>query len=107
MGTVDLIVLLQGIGLNSGRTNRQQGACLGYDAILKVWVAHERGALHRTAALVVIHASPPDKFAIDIMLAAMAGAIRSLLESEPAATTVRKWREQLVLLGQSYMAAAS
>lgn len=50
--------------------------------------------------------SPPDKLAIDIMLAAMAGAIRSLLEAEPSPGAVRKSREQLVLLCQSYMAAA-
>jgi AcrR family transcriptional regulator len=51
--------------------------------------------------------SPPDKFAIDIMLAAMAGAIRSLLEFGPTPATVRKSREQLVLLCQSYIAAAT
>jgi AcrR family transcriptional regulator len=51
--------------------------------------------------------SPPDKFAIDIMLAAMAGAMRSLLEAGPTFSTVRKSREQLVLLCQSYMIAAT
>jgi AcrR family transcriptional regulator len=51
--------------------------------------------------------SPPDKFAIDTMLAAMAGAIRSLLEAEPSPSAVRKSREQLVLLCQSYMTAAT
>jgi AcrR family transcriptional regulator len=51
--------------------------------------------------------SPPDKFAIDIMLAAMAGTMRSLLEAGPTSATVRKSREQLVLLCQSYMAAAT
>jgi hypothetical protein len=50
--------------------------------------------------------SPPDKFAIDIMLAAMSGAMRSLLEAGPTSSTVRKSREQLVLLCQSYMMAA-
>jgi len=50
---------------------------------------------------------PPDKFAIEIMLAAMAGAIRSLLEAEPSPSAVRRSREQLVLLCQSYMAAAT
>lgn len=49
----------------------------------------------------------PDKFAIDIMLAAMAGAIRSLLEAKPSPIAVRKSREQLVLLCQSYMTAAT
>jgi hypothetical protein len=51
--------------------------------------------------------SPPDKFAIEIMLSAMAGAMRSLLEAGPSQVTVRKAREQLVLLCQSYMAAAT
>ena len=50
---------------------------------------------------------PPDKFAIDVMLAAMAGAMRSLLETGPSSSTVRKWRDQLVLLCQSYMGAAA
>ena len=51
--------------------------------------------------------STPDKFAIDMMLAAMAGAMRSLLEAGPSSATIRKSREQLVLLCQSYMAAAT
>ncbi len=51
--------------------------------------------------------SPPDKFAVEIMLSAMGGAMRSLLESGPSPATVRKAREQLVLLCQSYMAAAT
>jgi hypothetical protein len=50
--------------------------------------------------------SPPDKFAIDMMLAAMAGAMRSLLEAGPTSSTVCKSREQLVQLCQSYMMAA-
>ena len=50
---------------------------------------------------------PLDKFAVDIMLSAMAGAMRSLLEAGPSPATVRKTREQLVLLCQSYMAAAT
>jgi AcrR family transcriptional regulator len=51
--------------------------------------------------------SPADRFAIDMMLAAMAGAMRSLLEAAPSLGTVRKLREQLVLLCQSYMMAAA
>lgn len=49
----------------------------------------------------------PDKVTIDMMLAAMAGVMRSLLEAGPSPVTVRKSREQLVLLCQSYMAAAT
>ena len=51
--------------------------------------------------------SPPDNLTIDIMLAAMAGAMRSLLEARPSPATVRRAREQLVLLCQSYMTAAT
>jgi AcrR family transcriptional regulator len=51
--------------------------------------------------------SPPDKFAIETMLSAMSGAMRSLLEAGPSPATVRKAREQLVLLCQAYMAAAT
>ena len=51
--------------------------------------------------------SAPDKFAVEIMLSAMAGAMQSLLEAKPSPATARKAREQLVLLCQSYMAAAT
>jgi AcrR family transcriptional regulator len=51
--------------------------------------------------------SPPDKFAIDMMLSAMAGAIRSLLEGELSPGAISKSKVQLVLLCQSYMAAAT
>jgi AcrR family transcriptional regulator len=51
--------------------------------------------------------SAPDQCAIDIMLSAMSGAMRSLLEARPSPAMVRKSREQLVLLCQSYMTAAT
>jgi AcrR family transcriptional regulator len=51
--------------------------------------------------------SPPDKFVIDVMLAAMSGVMRSLLETGFSPATGRKAREQLVLLCQSYMSAAT
>lgn len=50
---------------------------------------------------------PPDEFVIDIMFAAMSGAMRFLLEAGPTAATVRKSREHLVVLCQSYIAAAT
>lgn len=50
---------------------------------------------------------PPDEFVIDIMFAAMAGAMRSLLEGVPTSATVRRSREQLTLLCQSYMVATT
>jgi hypothetical protein len=49
--------------------------------------------------------SPPDKFAVDTMFAAMAGATRSVLEREASPAAIRKLRNHLVLLCQSYMAA--
>lgn len=48
---------------------------------------------------------PPDQFAIDMMLSAMSGAMRSALEAGASPAMFRKVREHLVLLCQSYMAA--
>jgi AcrR family transcriptional regulator len=50
---------------------------------------------------------PPDKFAIDVMMAAMSGAMRSALEAGASPATFRKMREHLVLLGQSYIKAVT
>ena len=49
----------------------------------------------------------PDRFAIDMMLSAMSGAMRSALEAGASPAIFRKVREHLVLLCQSYMAAAT
>jgi AcrR family transcriptional regulator len=49
----------------------------------------------------------PDRFAIDMMLSAMSGAMRSALEAGASPAIFRKMREHLVLLCQSYMAAAT
>jgi hypothetical protein len=51
--------------------------------------------------------SPPDRFAIDMMFAAMAGTTRSVLEEGTAPVMVHKLRDHLVLLSQSYMAPVS
>jgi AcrR family transcriptional regulator len=51
--------------------------------------------------------SHPDRFAIDMMLAAMSGAMRSVLEAGGSPAMMRKLREHLVLLCQSYIAAAT
>ena len=50
---------------------------------------------------------PPDRFAIDMMLASMSGAMRSALEAGASPAMFRKVREHLVLLCQSYMAAVT
>ncbi len=70
------------------------------------------GQRMRKAVEAMLHTAPdtktaPDTLAIDTMLAAMSGTMRSLLEARPSPTTIRKQREQLVLLCQSYMAAAT
>jgi hypothetical protein len=49
----------------------------------------------------------PDRFAIDMMVSAMSGAMRSALEAGASPAMFRKTREHLVLLCQSYMAAAT
>jgi AcrR family transcriptional regulator len=49
----------------------------------------------------------PDRFAIDMMLSAMSGAMRSALEAGASPAMFRKTREHLVLLCHSYMAAAT
>ncbi len=51
--------------------------------------------------------SSPDRFAVDMMFAAMSGATRSVLETGAAPATVVNLRKQLVLLCQSYMVAAT
>jgi AcrR family transcriptional regulator len=66
-----------------------------------------RKAVEGLLATAIDIESAPDKFVVDTMLSAMTGAMRALLESGPSAATVRKAREQLVLLCQSYMAAAT
>ena len=48
----------------------------------------------------------PDRFAIDMMLSAMSGAMRSALEAGTSLAMFRKVREHLVLLCRSYVAAA-
>ncbi|HWW99000.1 MAG TPA: TetR/AcrR family transcriptional regulator [Edaphobacter sp.] len=82
-------------------------ADVGGPALIKRISQRSRKAMAATLQTAPDAKSPPDKFAIDIMLAAMAGAMRSLLEAGPTSDTVRKSREQLVLLCQSYMAAAT
>lgn len=49
----------------------------------------------------------PDEFAIQMMLAAMSGAMRSVLETGGSPAMMRKLREHLVVLCQSYMAATA
>jgi len=50
-------------------------------------------------------AAPPDKFAVEMMVAAMAGATRYVLEAGATPTMIRNLRRELVVLCQSYMSA--
>jgi len=59
-------------------------------------------AMLRTAPDAVLH---QEKFAIQMMFAAMAGATRFVLEAGATPAMVRQLRDHLVLLCQSYMAA--
>jgi len=85
----------------------QVAADVGGPALIKRTNQRSRKAVEAMLETASDIKSPPDKFAIDIMLSAMAGAMRSLLEAGPSAATVRKAREQLVLLCQSYMMATT
>ena len=85
----------------------QVSADVGGPALLKRIGQRSRKAVEAMLQTAEDIKAPPDKFAIDMMLAAMAGAMRSLLETGPSPAAVRKAREQLVLLCQSYMAAAT
>jgi len=82
-------------------------ADMGGPALVKQFSQRTRKAVETMLETAPDIRSPPDKFAIEIMLSAMGGAMRSLLESGASPATVRKAREHLVLLCQSYMAAAT
>ena len=82
-------------------------ADVGGPALIKRISQRSRKAIAATLQTAPDAKSPPDKFVIDTMLAAMAGAMRSLLEGDASPGTVRKLREQLVLLCQSYMMVAT
>jgi len=82
-------------------------ADVGGPALIKRVSERSRKAVNAMIQTAPDTDSPPDKFAIDMMLAAMAGAIRPLLEAKPSPGVVRRLREQLVLLCQSYMTAAT
>jgi AcrR family transcriptional regulator len=51
--------------------------------------------------------SPPDKFAVEIMLAAISGGMQTVLRAGGSPAQLRKLKEHLVLLCQSYMATVT
>jgi AcrR family transcriptional regulator len=85
----------------------QIAANVGGPALVKKAGQRQRKALEAMFQTAPDTESPPDRFAIDMMCSAMAGAMRSVLEAGASPAMVRKLREHLVLLCQSYMAAAT
>jgi len=81
-------------------------ADVGGPALVKKMSERLYRAIERMIATASDVDSSPDKFAIETMLAAMSGAMRSVLEGGGSPAVMRKLREHLVLLCQSYMAAA-
>ena len=77
---------------------------VGGPALIKRTVDRSRKALDAMIRTAPDIDQPPDTFAIEMMLSAMSGAIRSVLEAGASPTMVTKLRKQLVLLCQTYMA---
>jgi AcrR family transcriptional regulator len=76
-------------------------------ALVKRVTQRMRKAIMRMVASAPDTKIAPDEFAIQIMLAAMSGAMRSVLETGGSPAMMRKLREHLVVLCQSYMAATT
>jgi AcrR family transcriptional regulator len=85
----------------------QIAANIGGPVLVKKAGQRQRKALEAMFQTAPDTESQPDRFAIDIMCSAMSGAMRSVLEAGASPAIVRKLREHLVLLCQSYMAAAT
>ncbi len=82
-------------------------ADLGGPALIKRTTQRSRRAVESMLQTAPDTVSPPDRFAIEMMFAAMAGATRAVLEAGASQVIVRKLREHLVLLCQSYLAAVT
>jgi AcrR family transcriptional regulator len=83
----------------------QYAADVGGPALVKRLGQRSRKALEAMLQTASDIASPPDKFAIEMMFAAMAGATRYVLEAGASPAMVRGLRQHLVVLCQSYMRA--
>jgi AcrR family transcriptional regulator len=77
---------------------------VGGPALVKRMGQRSRKALEAALQTAPDIAEPPDKFAVEMMYAAMAGATRHVLESGATPAMMRNLREHLVVLCQSYMA---
>ena len=85
----------------------QIAAGVGGPALVKRTGQRSRKALESLLQTAPDTESTPERFAIDTMFAAMAGAMRFVFETGASPTAVRKLREHLVLLCQSYLAAVT
>lgn len=80
---------------------------VGGPALLKRVVQRLRKAVEAMLETAPNMTAQPDTFAVEMMLAAMSGAMRSALEAGASPAMMRKLRKHLVLLCQSYLAAAA
>jgi AcrR family transcriptional regulator len=78
---------------------------VGGPALVKRTVERSRRALEAMLKTAPDAASQPERFAIQMMFSAMAGATRSVLEAGATPMMVQKLRDHLVLLCKSYMRA--
>ncbi len=76
---------------------------VGGPALVKKTVDRSRKALEAVIQTAPDIAHPPDRFAIEMMLSAMSGAVRSVLEAGATPAMVARLRKHLVLLCLSYM----
>jgi len=83
----------------------QFAADVGGPALVKRVGQRSRKALEAMLQTASDIASPPDKFAVEMMFAAMAGATRYVLEAGASPAMIRSLRQHLVVLCQSYMRA--
>jgi hypothetical protein len=85
----------------------QVSAEVGGPALVKRVGLRSRKALEAMLRTATDTDSAPDPFAINMMFAAMAGATRSVIEAGASPAMVRKLRDHLVLLCQSYLVAVT
>ena len=83
----------------------QIAADVGGPALVKRLGQRSRRALEAMLQTASDIGSPPDKFAVEMMFAAMAGATRHVLEAGASPAMIRGLRQHLVVLCQSYMRA--
>lgn len=83
----------------------QFAADVGGPALVKRAGQRSRKALEAMLQTASDIASPPDKFAVEMMIAAMAGATRYVFEAGASPAMIRGLRLHLVVLCQSYMRA--